>query len=408
LWASLFVLRRRPEWRLLRGLAAWVFLLVLLTPLATLHEALLALGAVGLRPLSLRWALLTGRSPLAAAGSVLLWTLIVVAFARWRERAVRALRIGVICLAPLTALTLIQMAWLPWSTSRAVHREIERLTSRSPQPRQQVDASLPRVVWLIFDQLDFGQAFASRQPDVSLPAFDRLRASALHATQAFSPAPTTLSSLPSLLSGEIVVKATPIRTGTLAVQLKGALTSRDWQSLPSVFAEVRLLGGANGLYGTYHPYCLLFGPDLDDCLWVAWVNAPRVSLPAGMVQIARSLLDDGYGPLAAEPREADQRAKFLQMRERVLSRLRQPQRGLVFVHWPIPHQPFIYDRRSASYDIFGRAGYVDNLALADAGRGRRCADARGAVGQHESHRVLGPLAGGEARAAWAAQTRVTY
>jgi arylsulfatase A-like enzyme len=39
--------------------------------------------------------------------------------------------------------------------------------------------------------------------------------------------------------------------------------------------------------------------------------------------------------------------------------------GLTFIHLPVPHPPYIYDRQSKTFDINGRREYSDNLALAD-------------------------------------------
>ena len=47
---------------------------------------------------------------------------------------------------------------------------------RALAPPLRGDTSQPRVVWLIFDELDERVAFAARPANLSLPEFDRLRA----------------------------------------------------------------------------------------------------------------------------------------------------------------------------------------------------------------------------------------
>src|SRR5690606_10565487 len=53
------------------------------------------------------------------------------------------------------------------------------------------------------------------------------------------------------------------------------------------------------------------------------------------------------------------------LQERAQELAADPGLGLVFLHLPVPHDPFIYDRRTGEYSLRSRDGYLDNLALAD-------------------------------------------
>ncbi len=82
-------------------------------------------------------------------------------------------------------------------------------------PAGPVPAGRPRVVWIIFDETDYRIAFEQRPGGVQLPAFDRLQAESLFATDAYSPADATLLSMPSLIIGRRVVSADAKNTSDL-------------------------------------------------------------------------------------------------------------------------------------------------------------------------------------------------
>src|SRR5258708_4415720 len=66
----------------------------------------------------------------------------------------------------------------------------------------------PRVVWVIFDELDEGAAFTHRPASVSLPELDRFRRESFVTTAAYAPGSSTMQSIPALLNGREVTAAT--------------------------------------------------------------------------------------------------------------------------------------------------------------------------------------------------------
>lgn len=59
---------------------------------------------------------------------------------------------------------------------------------------------------------------------------------------------------------------------------------------------------------------------------------------------------------------------YVDVHARALEVVRSAPSGLIFVHYPIPHAPFIYDgnaERFVHLEAPGVAGYLDNLRLAD-------------------------------------------
>ena len=73
---------------------------------------------------------------------------------------------------------------------------------RGPRIAQSLPVSRPRrVVWIIFDELDYRRIFSNREPGLNLTHFDWLARRSVHATNANSPAGATLYSIPALLAG---------------------------------------------------------------------------------------------------------------------------------------------------------------------------------------------------------------
>jgi hypothetical protein len=59
------------------------------------------------------------------------------------------------------------------------------------------------------------------------------------------------------------------------------------------------------------------------------------------------------------------RDQYVSVHGEGLSLIGDPRFALVVIHYPIPHEPFIWDRESDSFRIDNQATYQDNLALAD-------------------------------------------
>ena len=89
----------------------------------------------------------------------------------------------------------------------------------------------PRLLWLLFDELDEHLAFEVRPPSVDLPELDRLRAQSFVATQAHQTADRTTLALPSLLSGRIFGRAELVDADSLRVYPEGSKDGSDWREI---------------------------------------------------------------------------------------------------------------------------------------------------------------------------------
>lgn len=367
-WVGAQLARRSQSATLLAGMRL-LFLVTLLVAASVI--------ARGLQPT---------RGPFATAPAPWSWTAVLVAavaglaalyFAvRWQRPLARAAVHLVLVLSPFVLVTGAQAVWM----TRPQPSEAVRPGSQPPAlPRRSPDA--PRVLWLVFDGLDQRLAFDERPAGLALPEFDRLRGESLVASRALPISTATLVSLPALLTGQTITYCDPQGPDELMIYTEGSAAAVPWSRQPTVFSRARALGVASGLAGWFHPYCRLFGSQLETCAsWpFRFAGGPR-SVPVRMRDVAAMMLwslpftDQFFfvDPLGLElfPTRSfrgDHRRKH----EGILAAARvmaaDPALGLVFVHSPVPHGPGIYDRRTGKLGAPAdpKEWYLDNLALTD-------------------------------------------
>ncbi|HEY3278983.1 MAG TPA: sulfatase-like hydrolase/transferase [Gemmatimonadales bacterium] len=278
--------------------------------------------------------------------------------AAWPARSVRVGRAVVAFLFPLTFVTVGRAAWrLATSDITAANADHALATPVGHA------AATPRVIVLLFDEMDFRLAYAERPPGLLLPELDRLRAEALFATQAFPPGRRTEVSVPALLTGRPVNGDQRRGTDTLLLTFAGSDAPVSWGAAPGLFQSVHTLGYNAAVVGWYHPYCRIFAAHLARCFWRphadAIVRARGNGLGRQMVDEIRSL-----SPLADRRRHIEDYDRLLAEAGAAVT---DTSLQFVFVHLPVPHNPVIYDRDSGTLTVHNYSvyGYHDNLALAD-------------------------------------------
>jgi hypothetical protein len=352
------------------ALARWAFLVLVLMTAHWNHLAVELFRRMGWGGVAV-WALLT---------IVLLFLL-----ARFQQRAVHGVATLLVILSPFVLVTFAQMGW--WIYKVNVRMSF---ADKPPAAAMTVDATKPRVVWIIFDELDLRQAFLERDPSVKLPEFDRLRGEALFAENAYPPHRITEMSLPSLLTGKMISKVEPIGTDDLAIWFEGDAKPRRWSREPTALSAASALGRNVDLVGWYHPYCRVFS-GLQRCYWEdisllfgelhrdpnVWqaVRDELIDIPNIGWQLRWLKLLPGPEQLEREEDIED----FQKLGPQAASAAADASSGLVFIHVPVPHPVGIYDRTTGKYSTADTASYLDNLALADRtlGEVRRAMEANG-------------------------------
>jgi hypothetical protein len=234
-------------------------------------------------------------------------------------------------------------------------------------------AGAPRVVWIVFDELDQRAAFSARPEGLALPQLDRLRRESFFAVNAYAPARETRRSMASLLLGRQVTWATPSGSALLPCAIDGAspdeAVSNCWTAYRNLFEKVRDAGVNAGVAAWYHPYCRIFQDALTRCSWAGlpYWDSPRLvdSLDqqwqevVKAVPVARLWLRPGARIRAAH------RDAFELIQRAALPLAADPSIGFALIHFPVPHHPDIFDPERGALSIRDERSYFDNLVLAD-------------------------------------------
>ena len=337
------------EWRVITAISITSFF-ILMKP--HLWRWLVVTSAVGILIWSgEREAYLAKLSVLLLFGG-LIW--------RWHRQMVKGAAILSLLLFPFAAFLILQNAWL-----------IYKLQNQTPQPMlAQPSLTTKRVVWMIFDEMDYRAAFGNSSAAVPLPEFTRLQAQSLVASNAYPPADSTMLSLPAFITGRLTVRAKPIHSSELLLNFEDSEDYVEWSTHPNVFMKAREVGANSGMVGWYHPYRRVIGHTLNRC---TVSDADELSLPVSMVlnvnrAVERTWIRSYSMPLAGRLAEWS-RQRHIESYKEILDEAKRlaihPDLGLVLIHLPVPHPPGIYNRQVSEFEDLGQSSYFDNLALAD-------------------------------------------
>jgi hypothetical protein len=242
-----------------------------------------------------------------------------------------------------------------------------------------------RVIWIIFDELSYQQAFERRFPGLQLPALDALAATSTTFTNAQPFDIFTENVLPGLLAGQPLDDIKTSSRVELSVHNK---LSGKWQTFnphDTVLQDALNGGFSTAVAGWYNPYCRIVASVVDNCYWT-------FLFPMNMMEPSNSLLSNMLAPmklftyrlLGATPGPVffyamerlhialpaalirqSQIDDYLYLETHSNQLLRDPSYGFLLLHLPAPHPRGIYDRRTGRFANTGTSSYIDNLALAD-------------------------------------------
>ncbi len=381
--------RSRNEW--VRKFAKVAFILILSVPL---HGLLMQLDNGTVRRFMLRFLsdeTIVRRLLFTVPLTVSLFALLVAL--RRSDKAVRVAIKIILILAPFVVITFSQAAFIA-----AKYRNVGVGMTAAPL-QQKSNGGAPRVLWLIFDELDFRIAFPERPLTVKLPALDRLASESVFAENAYPPAGETFLAMPALITGRLVSAAKRSNPDELMINFGDETKAVSWRGQPNIFSRAREAGFNTALAGWYHPYCRILGECLTRC---AWEGETLVSLFTGEDEKASLPLSvDAQGimphmmshatkvaltiPLASvvfphrldiqELRRRKHFSDYNSIYQQAIEAATDRDLGVIMIHWPIPHFPNIYNRTKGQVSAASDQSYLDNLALVD----RTVADIRNAM-----------------------------
>lgn len=282
----------------------------------------------------------------------------------------------VLLLAPFTLFTLGGVSLDLYRANFSAQPPAARPASRARESttagnHEDFQSKTKRVVWIVFDEFDERVAFKERPTTLWLPEFDRFRLRSLVASSAYPPAGDTAKSIPALLNGKRVSSITSGAEKTLTLWNENERQPVIWDPGMTLFAETASEGITNSLVGTYYPYCATLDVSIDDCRDFRRYRDSegfRKRITRAMVMALDAVPLSFRLWLRKFQLENEIERYEFSLRESI-SLAADPGFQLVFIHFPVPHQPGIYDRPSGRLDISSKHSYLDNLALADASFG---------------------------------------
>jgi len=222
----------------------------------------------------------------------------------------------------------------------------------------------PRVVIIVFDELDYIYAFGARPERVHLPFFDQLRSESVFATNVSPPAGETGLSLPSYMFGRPITSVSWRPPHSVAVRYLGEPVPKNIDDELSIFSDAAQLGASSELVGSFLPYCRWsFAALLERCTWRPMTWGGVFDGPEG---IGNSLIRQILALVVVGNRSAHI-ARIEQLTAASVRAVSDSTRRLIFLHLPIPHFPPVWDARHDRYSLLriSPRAYFDNLVLAD-------------------------------------------
>jgi hypothetical protein len=255
----------------------------------------------------------------------------------------------------------------------------------SAAPLTSSTSTSPRVLWLVFDEMDQRLTFGNRPATLQLPELDRLRSEGLYAPNAYPPSDSTVVSMPALIIGKLLSNAELVNQSKLVITPADSGEPADFNGHTNLFTRAEDAGYGTALVGWHIPYCSLIGENVSSC---TWVDHEESTLVESLTKQAEAL--GGAVPLASdfviahqmETQNRQKRRKQYQDYSSILEAAKKvtvdPDIRLILVHWPVPHLPGIYNRAADSFELTVESGYLDNLRLVDRTVGELRRDLAGA------------------------------
>jgi hypothetical protein len=208
------------------------------------------------------------------------------------------------------------------------------------------------VLVLVLDELSFDRVYRGRDVASGLPHLARFGRAARHHFAATAPGGQTLESMAGLLAvrrfHDVDVRDTMLQE----VLADGRRHPLRLDGDGNLFARARAAGFRTELFGTYLPYCDLLRTVLDRCAAYSIYNTSTLGgsfSPLHAIRTSLILLPRQFptGFLKYRPFAAHQRG----LAERLEGHASEPLRTrptFRFVHFSLPHSPFVFT--AAGYD----------------------------------------------------------
>jgi hypothetical protein len=229
--------------------------------------------------------------------------------------------------------------------------------------------SSQRIIWILYDELSYDQAFDHRATDMKLPNLDRLHSESASFSNLTPAGFYTDRIIPSLFLGQRIDQIRSTADGYLSYDNKSQHRWTAFDPNATLFGFAQQNGWSTGVDGWLNPYCRILAPVLNVCIWRS--DDPFLLEPFGASEDKSALANAAVLPYAVLARLSNSGATpenaHLEDYGKVMARahalIDDNQVRFVFLHLPVPHPPGIYDRQRHTLRPGGT--YLDNMVLAD-------------------------------------------
>lgn len=354
-----------------------------------------------IRSLRQKWVEICGRVAFLVVFAVALNSIRLVlsplfphalAWVNWQRRLGQHLSIALLSIAGLAlmlvlwrcpgvifrscaAILLMLSPLVPVNFSQAVRMSLREDRGRwlaTPKPRQHRSVQAQnRVVLILYDEWDYRLTFEERLSDLELPGWDRFRRESINCERAFPPGNGTMQSIPGITTGQRMWGVRVTGPGDLLVLKAGEARWEPWRKAHSVFERAAEGGYSMAIVGWFMPYCRIFGDLCTTCEWwpASFVGFPQARgvAESSLLQMRALLETRGLSPFG----QTIELQQYIESHQGVLRGAKvaaaNPDLDFVFLHLPMTHWPFYYDRLTCRFDRRWNhpRAYWDALALGD-------------------------------------------
>lgn len=275
-----------------------------------------------------------------------------------RKRTFKAMKSAVLLIAPFVLMIFGQAVMMMGNDFKDnVNYQYVNPEATGKPPFFKRDKSSPRILWLLFDEMDQRLTFDERPKFVKLPEFDRFKEQAFSAANLYQAGKDTGRAIPSLFTGKLVKKVAKANSSEFLLTFEDTSQPVKMSQEPDIFTEAKKLGFNTALSGHGHPYSRIMGHKLDFCEW--YDDDLILSPDASLLEIIINQISY-LSPFDRGRRGRIQHAKLLRDAQNLALN---PDYQLIFIHFAIPHSPRI-NKKWGLINIT-QWGYFGNLELAD-------------------------------------------
>ena len=231
---------------------------------------------------------------------------------------------------------------------------------------------VPRVVILIFDELDYYLTFSNRPEKLMLSELDEFRKLSFFSERAKSPNIWTMPSMISYISGKPLINAYVFANHSLLLHLKNNQKEIFSKKSNTIFSDISKMNLNSALIGWYHPYSRIV-KDVTRCFTFtseATFFTHFKSIFQKTINYYIEVLNQSIPRLEIKPLNIFNKyslTNYIYSYESILAKTQHfasnKAFNFVFTHFSIPHSPGVYNLEKN--EIAKTTSYLGNLKLVD-------------------------------------------